>query len=383
MLFTDLGLSQELVHGLSHAGLNTALPIQVQAIPLLLDRQSAMLISRTGSGKTLAYLLPVLAKLDPAKPLVQAVVLAPTHELAMQIYRVAANVVQQSGLDMRVQALIGGVASKRQLEGLKKKPQLIVGSAGRIVHFLELKKLKLAQMDWLVFDETDRLLVEDKLKNIQRIAQAKSALTTCVFVSATKDPRTTRIAQELAPDLRLVEVDEEQINPAIRHTYLICEQRDKIDLVRKIVRGLQSARTLVFVHRGSTAQDMVPKLTYHGLHVADLHGAHDKLARQKALEVFRRGQSQILVASDIAARGLDIDGVELVINFDAPSQSRDYLHRAGRTGRGEAPGLVITLVTKAEERLMQRYAHDLGIVVQPVALIRGRLEQDATRDTTG
>ena len=104
MLFTDLGLSQELVHGLSHAGLNTALPIQVQAIPLFLERQSAMLISRTGSGKTLAYLLPVLAKLDPAKPLVQAVVLAPTHELAMQIYRVAANVVQQSGLDMRVQA---------------------------------------------------------------------------------------------------------------------------------------------------------------------------------------------------------------------------------------------------------------------------------------
>lgn len=373
MSFSALDISPLLATALAASGISAPLPVQIQAAPVLLAGQSAMLVSRTGSGKTLAYLLPILSRLDPELAAVQAIILAPTHELAMQIQRVAADLIKQAGLPLRTQALIGGAASSRQIEGLKKKPHLVVGSAGRIVHLMDLGKLKLGQVAWLVFDEADRLLIEEKLEHIRRIASVGLERRAYVFVSATEAPATTRVAKDLAPDLTVVRVQEERINPAIRHMFLVCEERDKIDWARKVVRGLNPARALVFVHRGAAAEKMTARLAHHGLSVADLHGARDKFDRQKALEAFRQGKAQVLIASDIAARGLDVSGVELVINLDAPSQSRDYLHRAGRTGRADKPGLVLNLLTEAEQRLPRRYAEELGIVVEEVRLARGRL----------
>lgn len=373
MSFTELGIAPDLAQAVESLGLGAPLPVQAQAAPVLLAGKSAMLVSRTGSGKTLAYLLPILSRIDPARVAVQAVVLAPTHELAMQIVRVAQELIRAAGSPIRVQALIGGAASSRQIEGLKKKPHLVVGSAGRMVHLMDLGKLKLRDAAWLVFDEADRLLIEENLDDVRRISSDLGAATRFVFVSATEGPATTRVAAGLAPDLEMVRVREERINPAIRHLYLVCEERDKIDWVRKAVRGLEPARTLVFVHRGASAERMAERLEHHHLAVADLHGARDKFARQAALEAFRRGRATVLIASDIAARGLDIAGVELVVNVDAPSQSRDYLHRAGRTGRVGAAGAVLSLMTVAESRLARRYAEDLGIIMEPVRLVRGKL----------
>ncbi len=378
MTFTDLGLSLPLTNALTASGITTPLPIQVQAAPVLLAGQSAMLVSRTGSGKTLAYLLPILSRLDPDLAAVQAVILAPTHELAMQIHRVAADLIKQSGLPLRTQALIGGAASSRQIEGLKKKPHLVVGSAGRVVHLMDLGKLKLGHVSWVIFDEADRLLIEEKLDHIRRIAGEGLEHRSFVFVSATEGPATTRVARELAPNVTVVRVQEERINPAIRHAYLVCEERDKVDWARKVVRGLNPARVLIFVHRGSAAERIAERLAHHGLHVADLHGARDKFERQGALDAFRRGKAQVLIASDIAARGLDVSGVDLVINIDAPSQSRDYLHRAGRTGRANTPGFVLNLLTEAELRLARRYAEDLNISVDPVRMVRGNLVPDSS-----
>ncbi len=373
MSFTELGIAPDLVRAVESLGLGEPLPVQAQGAPVLLAGKSAMLVSRTGSGKTLAYLLPILSRIDSSRTALQAVVLAPTHELAMQITRVAQELIRVAGLPIRVQALIGGAASSRQIEGLKKKPHLVVGSAGRMVHLMDLGKLKLRDAAWLVFDEADRLLIEENLEHVRRISSDLGPTTRFVFVSATEGPATTRVATGLAPDLETIRVREERINPAIRHLYLVCEERDKIDWVRKAVRGLEPARTLVFVHRGASAERMAERLEHHHLAVADLHGARDKFARQAALEAFRKGQATVLIASDIAARGLDIAGVELVVNVDVPSQSRDYLHRAGRTGRAGAPGAVLSLMTVAESRLARRYAEDLGIIMEPVRLVRGAL----------
>jgi superfamily II DNA/RNA helicase len=372
MDFTDLGILPVLAQILEKRDM-TPLPVQTLAIPVLLEEKSVMLTARTGSGKTLAYLLPLLSRVDPKKSDVQAVILAPTHELAMQIYRVAAELVRDAALSVRVQALIGGVAVARQVDGLKKKPHIVVGSAGRITHLMELGKLKLHSVRRLIFDETDRLLLEEGMPHIRRIVAAPKQKPVHVFVSATEGPTSTRIARELAPDLKILRVQEERINPAIRHAYLVCEERDKADWARKIVRGLESPRTLIFVHRNDTARHTAERLRYHGLAVADLYGAQDKLTRQAALEQFRKGRITVLIASDIAARGLDIADVDLVINLDAPSQSRDYLHRAGRTGRVDQKGLVLSLITPAETRLPRRYKEELGIEPEEVRMIRGAL----------
>ena len=156
MTFDSFGLPPALVQALNAHGLDAPLPIQTAAVPVLMAGKSAMLVSRTGSGKTLAYLLPILAGIDPGSPHVQAMVLAPTHELAMQIARVATDLSREAGLGVRVQSLIGGAAAGRQIEGLKKKPHLVVGSAGRMTHLMELGKLKLKETRWLVLDEADR-----------------------------------------------------------------------------------------------------------------------------------------------------------------------------------------------------------------------------------
>lgn len=372
MDFTKLGILPALAHVLEKRDM-TPLPAQTLAIPALLEDKSAMFVARTGSGKTLAYLLPLLSRVDPEKPDVQAVILAPTHELAMQIYRVGAELARDADLPVRLQPLIGGVATARQIEGLKKKPHIVVGSAGRLTHLMELGKLKLGRVHWLVFDETDRLLLEEGMAHIRRIVAAPEQKPVHIFVSATEGPASTRVVRELAPDVQMLRVQEKRINPAIRHTYLLCEERDKADWARKIVRGLEPSRTLIFVHRANTAQHVAERLHYHGLAVADLHGAQDKLARQAALERFRKGQATVLIASDIAARGLDIAGVDLVINLDAPSQSRDYLHRAGRTGRVGREGLVLSFITPPEMRLPRRYKEELGIDPEEVRLTRGAL----------
>lgn len=373
MSFTELGIAPAIARAVETLGPTAPLPIQIQAAPVLLADKSAMLVSRTGSGKTLAYLLPILSRVDPEHGAVQAVILAPTHELAMQITRVAQDLIRASGLPIRIQSLIGGAAASRQIEGLKKKPHVVVGSIGRMVHLLDLGKLKLRDAAWVVFDEADRLLIEENLPHIRRVTSDLGASTRFVFVSATEGPAATRVAKGLAPDLDMVRIQEERINPAIRHLYLVCEERDKVDWARKVVRGLEPARTLIFVHRGASAARMAERLEFHHLPVADLHGARDKFARQAALDAFRKGQAQVLIASDIAARGLDITGVELVVNLDVPSQSRDYLHRAGRTGRADAAGAVLSLMTEAESRLVRRYAEDLGIAMEAVRLVRGQL----------
>ena len=372
MTFDSFGLPPTLVQALQSRRLDTPLPVQEAALPVLMAGKSAMLVSRTGSGKTLAYLLPILAGINAESMHVQAVVLAPTHELAMQINRVATDLAKDAGLGVRVQALIGGAAVSRQIEGLKKKPHLVIGSAGRMTHLMELGKLKLKETVWLVLDEADRLLIEEGLEHIRKITGQLGPETRFVFVSATEGPATTRIARGLAPNLAFVRA-QDGISPAIRHCYLVCEERDKVDWLRKVLRGLAPERALVFVHRGASAERMAERLEHHQLSVADLHGAHDKFQRQDALDDFRKGKAQTLIASDIAARGLDIFGVELVVNVDVPSQSRDYLHRAGRTGRAGATGLVLSLMTEAESRLAKRYAQDLDITLEQVQLVRGAL----------
>jgi superfamily II DNA/RNA helicase len=380
MKFEELGLVPELIQALQHGAITEPTPIQEQAIPVLLQGKDAYVSSATGSGKTLAYLLPLFQGIDSAQKGVQVMVVAPTHELAMQIFSQAKDLAAHSGLGVRVQSLIGGIAVKRQLEELKKKPHLIVGSAGRILHLIDLKKINPRTVTTVVVDEADRLLCGDSVENVRDLIARTARNRRLVFVSATVQPASLREVNELAPSLIKVHVNANQVSPTIVHQYIVCEERDKPDVLRKLMHALDPERAIAFVHRNRTAEIIAQKLIYHHLPVADIHGAHDKLSRKQGLDDLRTGKVRLLIASDVAARGLDIRDVSHIFNVDIPSNSKDYLHRVGRTGRAGAMGTALSLVTPKEIRIVERFTKELEIDIQPVRLFKGLVQSDANRE---
>ena len=371
MSFSDLGIIPALESALAADGITEPTAIQVEAIPTLLAGKNAYLSAETGTGKTLAYLLPLFAQIDPGQRALQVIIVVPTHELAMQIFAVGRDLAQQAGLPIRVQALIGGVSTKRQLEKLKSKPHIIVGTPGRISELIEIRKVKPHTVKSIIVDEVDRLLVGESLTEIRGIIKATLRERRLVFVSATQRAETSQEAAVLAPDLVQIRAGADQVNAAIEHFYIECEERDKPEVLRKLLRALRPERAIVFMHRNANAEVLAAKLAHHQIAVVDLHGAHDNARRKKAIDDFRQADAKVLIASDIAARGLDIRGVSHVFNFDIPTQSKDYLHRVGRTSRAGSAGCAVSLMTAQELRLVKRYRSELDIALRVGHLSRG------------
>ena len=362
--FSDLGIAPALESALAADGITEPTAIQVEAIPALLAGKNAYLSSETGTGKTLAYLLPLFAQIAPGQRTLQVIIVVPTHELAMQIFAVGRDLAQQAGLHIRVQALIGGVSTKRQLEKLKSKPHIIVGTPGRISELIKIRKIKPHTVKSIIIDEVDRLLVGESLTEIRGIIKATLRERRLVFVSATQRAETSQEVAVLAPDLVQIRAGADQVNAAIEHFYIECEERDKPEVLRKLLRALRPERAIVFMHRNANAEVLAAKLAHHQIAAVDLHGAHDNARRKKAIDDFRQADAKVLIASDIAARGLDIRGVSHVFNFDIPTQSKDYLHRVGRTSRAGSAGCAVSLMTAQELRLVKRYRSELDIALR-------------------
>jgi len=373
MNFTDLGVSDALVRALEKEGVTDPMPIQTEAIPALNEGQDAYVSAETGTGKTLAYLLPIFGNIDPAVANAQAIILAPTHELASQIHQQALRLAQNSGLSIKSLLLIGGASTKRQLEKLKKKPQIIVGSAGRILELVRMKKLKTPAVRSLIIDEADRMLFGESLKTVCDILGMLPSDAQKIFVSATEQPVSSTEVQKLAPQFVQLSAGANRVNADIEHVYFLTEERSKADLLRRLIRAVEPERALVFVHRNKDAELVKAKMEHFNIPVADIHGTHGKLERKKAMDDIRSGKVSVLIASDVAARGLDIKGVSHVFNYDAPSSSKDYLHRVGRTGRAGAEGYAISLMTEQESRLVQRYEAELGIEMLAAIIHEGEI----------
>jgi superfamily II DNA/RNA helicase len=261
---------------------------------------------------------------------------------------------------------------------LKNKPHLVVGSPGRIAELIAKGKLKAQHVRHIVIDEADRLLSEESLIAVRAIVQAAPRTRQLIFASATLEPASTAIVEQLAPQLEMLQAGAAAVNENIEHLYLICEERDKPDELRKLLHALAPERAIVFVHRNDVAEKIALKLAHHQIAAADLNAALDKESRKHAMDGFRSAEIRVLIASDIAARGLDIKGVTHIFNFDVPTLSKAYLHRVGRTGRAGAKGLAVTLMTEMEARLVKRYQEELGIVMQGVRMRGGQLT--AVRD---
>ena len=374
--FSELGLPAELVAALEKQQITEPTPIQVMAIPVLLDGRNAYLNAETGTGKTLAYLLPIFCRLDAQQPGPQLVIAAPTHELAIQIQRQCSDLAQNAGWPIRSLLLIGGTSMDRQIDKLKKKPHIAVGSPGRILELIEMGKLKAKGIRSVVIDEADRLLLNESLPLIRGIIDAAPSTRQLVFASATEQSESAEAIAAVAPDLVRLRAGAGKVNENIEHLFLVCEERDKPELLRKLLHALAPERALVFVRRTEMAGKLAAKLAHHHVAVAELHATGDKRERKHAMDAFRSAQVRVLVASDLAARGLDIAGITHVFNLDAPTQSQAYLHRVGRTARAGAKGQAITMMTADEVRLARRFEKELGIVLNRVRLQEGRLAAD-------
>jgi superfamily II DNA/RNA helicase len=385
MTFTDLQLPPDLIAALSKQQISEPTPVQSAALPVLLAGKDAYLNAETGTGKTLAYLLPLMVRIDPAQVATQVVIVAPTHELSIQIHRQSCDLAQNAGRAIRSVLLIGGTATARQIEKLKSKPHVVVGSPGRIVELIERGKLKTNSLRAIVIDEADRLLQEDSLKWIQKIIGLAPPARQLIFASATIEAQTREVLATLSPDAVTLspstaatersarESSAGTVNENIQHLYLICEERDKPEILRKLLHAFDMPRSIVFVHRNEVAERVAAKLAHHKLAVADLSAGLDKLDRKHAMDGIRSGAINIMIASDLAARGLNILAVTHVFNLDIPTMSNAYLHRVGRTGRAGAQGTAVSLLTEIEARLVRRYEHELGIIMQRVKVRDGHI----------
>ncbi|WML28714.1 DEAD/DEAH box helicase [Neobacillus sp. OS1-32] len=351
----------------------TMTAIQEAAIPVILEGRDVIAESPTGTGKTMAYLLPLLDKIDATLPSLQAVVIASSQELVMQIFHEFQKWSEGSGI--RGTSIIGGANPKRQLEKLKKRPQVIFATPGRLLELIKQKKVKMHEVKLIVLDEGDQLLKQEHLQSVQNIVKAALADRQVVLFSATLNQAAEQLAKDLmeAPKIiRITNADSGVQSENVEHLYLVSERRDKIKLLEKMAR-FENAKSLAFINDIGELEVFKQKLHFKELSVGILHSEMKKLERQAVLKAFRAGDLKMLVATDVAARGLDIQGITHVVQIDLPRDITQYIHRAGRTGRMGANGTVISLVTEREERELKRYCRELNIPLHKRIIYKGEL----------
>lgn len=369
--FAALGVSDVLAAKLAENGIVEPSPVQEEAIPLILEGKDVIARSQTGTGKTLAYLLPILQSTRPELKATQKLVLAPSQELAMQIVREAQRYMEH---DTGVLALIGGAAVNRQLEKLREHPRLVVGTPGRVRELIALKKLKMHNVSTIVVDEVDQIFQLGDGGEVHKIIHSALRDRQLVFLSATINEEIRTLAGREMKNAAEVGIEPERVTAAgLEHSYFVCEERDKVDMLRRIVRTCNPRKALVFVNMTDTVGELEAKMNYAGLKSAALYGDADKVTRATVLARFRADKLKLLVATDVAARGLDIAGLDMVIQFDPAPDAEHYVHRAGRTGRMGRKGTVISIVTERERFIMNKFTREIGGEIRERMLHNGKV----------
>jgi ATP-dependent RNA helicase RhlE len=356
MSFDDLGLTSDLARAVADRGYSEPTPIQYKAIPLVLDGRDLLAAAQTGTGKTAAFVLPVLQRLafvgQARRQQVRALVLTPTRELASQVHD--SVVAYGVHLDLRSAVIFGGVKADPQISALAAGVDTLVATPGRLLDLIEQGAVDFSALEVLVLDEADRMLDMGFIHDIRRIIEQLPSNRQTLMFSATFSAQIRRLASQYLVDPASVEAA-----PANSTTDLVeqmaypVDQECKADLLIHLLRENTWSRVLVFTRTKHGANRLAKKLLHAGFKAAPIHGNKSQNARQRALDEFKRGQLQVLVATDIAARGLDIDQLPEVVNFDLPAVPEDYVHRIGRTGRAGASGRSHSLVSADDEPLLR------------------------------
>ncbi len=355
MKFSELGLSQKVLNAVEASGYHTPTPIQAQAIPHALQGRDVLGIAQTGTGKTAAFTLPMLSMLERGRArarMPRTLILEPTRELAAQVEEAFAK--YGANHKLNVALLIGGVSFGDQESKIARGADVVIATPGRLLDFTERGGLLLTGIEILVIDEADRMLDMGFIPDIERICKLVPFTRQTLFFSATMPPEITRLVDTFLHNPVRVEVARAATTVENTTQTLVPSggaPHDKRETLRRIIRGADNFKNaIIFCNRKRDVQVVYRSLEKHGFSVGALHGDLDQRARMAALDAFRAGQVQLIVCSDVAARGLDIPDVSHVINYDVPHHSEDYVHRIGRTGRAGKTGCALTMVTRADAK---------------------------------
>ncbi|MCC6969085.1 MAG: DEAD/DEAH box helicase, partial [Phycisphaerales bacterium] len=361
MPFAQLGLSQPILRALAKEGYETPTPIQAQCIPHILKAKDVLGCAQTGTGKTAAFALPIIQRLmempvdktrrGPAKA--RALILSPTRELAIQIRDSFGAYGRESGL--RSTVIFGGVSQVRQVQALRDGVDVIIATPGRLIDLMDQRKVHLDEVQILVLDEADRMLDMGFIQPIRLITSKTPPERQTLLFSATMPPEIRKLADSLLTDPVSVAVSAvASAAPKIEQSLFHVSRADKQALLTLLLSERSMSRVVVFTKTKHGAEKVGRKLYHAGVNAETIHGNKAQNARKKALDLFRAGKARVLVATDVAARGLDVDNISHVINFDLPMEPEAYIHRIGRTGRAGATGIAISFCDNEEKGLLKQ-----------------------------
>lgn len=350
--------------------------IQRQTYKHIMSGRDVCACSGTGTGKTLAYLIPIINRLKADTSNIQAMILVPTKELAIQVNNTLKDIFSCMNSTFSSAALIGDVNISRQIDSIKAKPAIVVGTPNRIIQLINNKKLKVHEVKTLVLDEADRLLDKTFIDDVTSIRKSLMKFTQILLFSASIDKKTRTNTLTFKPifiDINNNTGNKFQIPSTIKHISIISDRRERIETLRKIIKAVKPEKAIIFVNSKYDLDESLQKLEYHHYNVASIAGNKDNTAKKAALDNFKSGKVQLLIATDIAARGLQIDNIDTVINVNLPEENKEYIHRAGRCGRNGNTGTCISIITDNEVKKIKSYQKAFHINIVSKRLYQGKL----------
>lgn len=377
--FTQLSLHPQLVQAVTEQGYTNPTPIQAGVIPLMLAGHDVIGQAQTGTGKTAAFALPMIHNLEPHQKLPQGLVLTPTRELALQVAGAMTEYGRHSGA--RVLAVYGGQAYGPQIDRLQRGVDIIVGTPGRLIDLIERKVLNLSQVHTLVLDEADEMLSMGFVEDIETILSSTPFTRQTALFSATMPAEIRRLAEQYMNNPQSVSIQRDQVTvDTIEQRFYLVRENNKVAALTRLFEVEEISSALIFVRTRIETGDLAGELTARGYPAEALSGELSQDARERTLNRFRQNQIKVVVATDVAARGLDIDDISHVFNYSLPDDPEIYVHRIGRTGRAGKTGIAITLVSPSERRRLGQVEHFLRKKIQQASIpteedIRAHREQ--------
>ncbi len=342
--FDSLDLLPEIMRAIQRRGLETTTPVQAGCIPPMMDWQDVIAKAPTGTGKTFAYGIPIVEHIDPEEDCVQAVILAPTRELAIQITDELRDV-SMFRPGVRTVCLYGGQPIGRQIESLKKRPQIVVATPGRLSDHMKRRTVRVDNARTVVLDEADRMLDMGFVHDVTRLLDRMNKRRNLGLFSATISREVMDIAWVYQRDAAEVTVrEDEQNKPDIKQFRMEVGQSEKADAITRILEQTGFDRCMAFCNTKGSTERITKFLQMRGVDAECIHGDIPQKRREQVMDRFRQGKLRVFVSTDVAARGIDVDDVDIVFNCDVPDESQDYVHRIGRTGRAKRQGVAVTLV---------------------------------------
>lgn len=370
MEFKELIKDNDIINGLSKQNISNPTQIQIDSYNNIIEGKDFIGHSQTGSGKTLAYLVPIFEKIDPSSKELYSIILVPTYELAMQVSKQIQLLASNSNKDIRCVSLIGNGNISRQIDQMKTKPHIVVGTSGRVLELIKKKKVPAHTVKCLVIDEADRMMDKTNLQPMLDVRKCLYKNTQILFYSASMSSKAMDTAKSIANDSVVIAQYEqkETIPDTIKHMYYVSSRREKTESLRSLCSAIKSNKCIIFINKKFDADEVFKKLSFHHYKVENLISNMDKTSRKNALERFRSSKSSYLISTDLGSRGLHIDNVDTVINYNLPIESRDYIHRAGRCGRNNTKGTCISIITENEKANINNLSNSLGITFEEINL---------------